>query len=193
MGRAKAAAAELLPRPDDMVLFLAAAAQSVPQPDRAQLLDDALALLPGIGEYTRDDLMAQLIPQLDERQLDVAAELLRTTQGKKRQGISYTRLMALFALARASAGERRDWALRSALASSPRDARELLGRLLPAGSPVVDPAAALQASIDAGCTVPAMEQLAPHLPAGLLALRAAPGDAREHRAMAVAAVRPAAR
>ena len=168
VGRAKAAAAELL-RPDDMVLFLAAAAQSVPQPDRAQLLDDALALLPGIGEYTRDDLMAQLIPQLDERQLDVAAELLRTTQGKKRQGISYTRLMALFALARASAGERRDWALRSALASSPRDARELLGRLLPAGWPAVDPAAALQASIDAGCTVPAMEQLAPHLPAGLLA------------------------
>jgi hypothetical protein len=166
-GQAKAAAAELL-QPDDMVLFLAAAAQSAPQPDRAQLLDDALARLPGIGEWGRDDLMAQLIPQLDERQLDVAAELLRTTQGRKRQGNSYPRLMALFALARVSA-EHRDRALRSALASSPRDARELLGRLLPAGWPAVDPAAALQASIDAGCTVPAMKELAPHLPADLLA------------------------
>jgi hypothetical protein len=166
-GPAEAAAAELL-RPDDMVLFLAAAARSAPQPDQARLLDDALALLPGIGEWGRDDLTARLIPQLDERQLDVVAELLRATQGDKKDENSYPRLMALFALARVSAGERRDWALRSALASSPRDARELLGRLLPAGWPAVDPAAALQASIDAGCTVRAMKELAPHLPADLI-------------------------
>jgi hypothetical protein len=160
--RAKAAAVELL-RPEDVVLFLGAVAKSAQEPDRARLLDEALAMLPGI-RYEGPDLLAHLIPQLDERQLDLAEALLRTTQGD-----SYSTLQGLFALARASTGERRDRALRSALKSSPRDAGTLMGRLLPAGWPAVDPAAALQASIDAGCAVPAMEYLAPHLPKSLLA------------------------
>jgi hypothetical protein len=161
--QAQAAAAELL-QPDGLVLFLAAVAQAGGEPDRARLLDEALVLVPTINEYSALDLLTQLIPLLDERQLDVAAALVRRTRGT-----SYTRLMALFALARASTGERRDWALRSALKSSPRDARALLGRLLPAGWPAIDPSGALQASIDAGCAVQAMEYLAPHLPKSLLA------------------------
>ncbi len=94
--RAKSLARELL-RPDGMVRFLAAMASAAAGPDRVPLLDEALALLPDIGEYSADELLTKLIPQLDQRQLDRAAALVHKTRGH-----SGPRLQVLFAIAGAS-------------------------------------------------------------------------------------------
>lgn len=160
--RAKSIARELL-RPGGMVVFLAAMARAAAGSDRVALLDEALALLPDISEYSADELLTKLIPQLDQRQLDRAAALVHKTRGH-----SGPRLQVLFAIAGASTGERRARVLKSALKPAGGDALANVRRLLSAGWAAVDPHAALQASIEVGCVTTEIANLAPYLPASLL-------------------------
>lgn len=160
--RAKSLARQLL-RPGGMVLFLAAMASAAAGPDRVPLLDEALALLPDLSEYSAAELLTKLIPQFDQRQLDRAAALAHKARGHSGPG-----LQVLFAIAGASTGERRARALKSALKPAGGDARANVRRLLSAGWAAVDPHAALQASIEAGCAATEIASLAPYLPASLL-------------------------
>jgi hypothetical protein len=164
---AYALASELL-LPNDMVFFLSALAQTAPEADRARFLDAALTLVAQAmrqGGYYLSHI-DKLIPLLDERQLD----RLMAIAGKARPSGFMSLAGVYFAIARASAGTRRDAALKTALEWSRRGPDTWVRYAVSHGWPAVDAYGALRASIDADCVNSGMEYLAPELPRDLLPL-----------------------